>query len=848
MNDMSLIVEFVQEAREYIEEVEPTLIEIYNDSDQLGAIDTELINSVFRLFHSMKGSAGFLALDTIAGVTHEAETLLDKVRNGKQDLTVEITATLCKALDMFREMLDKIAETGEDKGFETPAAAIITQLKEHSSGRYVEASPKAVPPLSAPSPEQPAPAVPPAEIPAERPVEENAESSEEKPGETPAEKQNNSGIQISPEMCISFVQEGNEQIDNFEQSLLKVLEDRSNADEFLKEAFRFIHSFKGNCGFMGFVDLERLSHAMETFLDMLRLGVVSPENENINRLLNLLDVLREGVSSVESGSNGRIPQCEDHVKTLNDIMMLNNEGEESSSQRDACTTSEHSPGNEPGSEASQSTAMTPPPQPQDSAQQGNHPAAKAAAATAAVKPTAKQDIRVDLHKLDSLIDLVGELVIAESMVTRCPAVAHVENEYYNRAKHQLRRICDDLKDVAMSVRMIPLSATFRKMVRLVHDLATKSGKKIKLNIVGEETEVDKTVIEQIADPLVHIVRNSCDHGIETLEERLAKGKSDTGTVTLEGRHEGGEVWIMIHDDGHGLNRDRIIAKAMEKGMVGPEVKDWSDEKVYRLVFEAGFSTADKITDISGRGVGMDVVRKNIEKLNGRIDIQSVEGKGSTFILRIPLTLAIIDAMLVRVGTAKYMIPTLTILESLVPVSKQVTVTPDGKEILRLRDEMIPIIRLYDVFNQQGDSERLKDGILIVAEESGQSFAIFVDEIVGQQQAVIKGLPDYIGRAEGFSGCTILGDGTVSLIIDVGTLSQMHGSFAASPCHKEIYWDDAFLNQKASGFGLQDSEAECPEFETQCLDPHTAVESLDNLKPEDVTWEMLEASVGTVAKA
>ena len=513
-------------------------------------------------------------------------------------------------------------------------------------------------------------------------------------------------------------------------------------------------------------------------------------------------------------------------------MMLTHEGEEAQN--------EHSPANESGAAATAQPA-------QESAQQGNNPAAKTAAAAAA-KPAAKQDIRVDLHKLDSLIDLVGELVIAESMVTRCPAVAHVENEYYNRAKHQLRRICDDLKDVAMSVRMIPLSATFRKMVRLVHDLATKSGKKIKLNIVGEETEVDKTVIEQIADPLVHIIRNSCDHGVEPPEERIAHGKTDMGTVTLEGRHEGGEVWIMIHDDGHGLNREKIIAKALEKGMVGNEVKDWSDEKVYRLIFEAGFSTADKITDISGRGVGMDVVRKNIEKLNGRIDIQSVEGKGSTFILRIPLTLAIIDAMLVRVGTAKYMIPTLTILESLVPTIKQVTVTPDGKEVLRLREEMIPIIRLYDVFKQQGDSERLKDGILVVAEESGQAFAIFVDEIVGQQQAVIKGLPDYIGRAEGFSGCTILGDGTVSLIIDVGTISQMRGSFAASPCHKEMYWDDAF-KEGARGEGRGVSAGGCPRLDETAADQtQIAVESLDNLKPEDVSWEMLEASVGTVAKA
>jgi two-component system chemotaxis sensor kinase CheA len=402
-----------------------------------------------------------------------------------------------------------------------------------------------------------------------------------------------------------------------------------------------------------------------------------------------------------------------------------------------------------------------------------------------------------------LINLVGELVIAESMVTRCQAVAHVEDEYYNRAKHQLRRICDDIKDVSMSVRMIPLSATFRKMIRLVHDLATKSGKKIKLNLIGEETEVDKTVIEQIADPLVHIVRNSCDHGLEGPEERLQTGKNETGIVTMEGRHEGGEVWILIKDDGRGLNRDRIINKALEKGMAGPEIKDWPDERIYRLIFEPGFSTTEKITDVSGRGVGMDVVKRNIEKLNGRIDIQSRAGEGSTFILRIPLTLAIIDAMLVRVGKSRYMIPTLSIRESLVPTMKQVTITPDGKEILRLREEMVPIVRLYDVFGQAPGSERLKDGILIVAEDSGRSFAIFVDEIIGQQQTVIKGLPDYVGKANGFSGCTILGDGSVSLIIDIGSLSQMNTSFAASPCDKAALW----IDKEVVGTNLQnDSES------------------------------------------
>ncbi|MDR1958156.1 MAG: chemotaxis protein CheA [Planctomycetaceae bacterium] len=820
MSDLSLVYEFVQEAREYIDEVEPTLIEIYNDSDALGAIDPELINSVFRLFHSMKGSAGFLALTTIASVTHEAETLLDKIRNGKIHLTVEMTETLCKTLDLFRTMLDHIAETGNDHGFDTEAAALIENLKTHYSGT-APSSKKADSEPAASAPKTAAPA----EKTQESPPETPAEVKKSVPAESPTPEPTVSNVQISPELRLGFVQEGNEQIDGIEQALLRALEDKTeSADENLKEAFRFIHSFKGNCGFMGFVDLEHLSHTMETYMDLLHSGTLPQTDDNVSVMLKLLDVLREGVGSIEAGGSGNIKGCDLYVSMLSDIMGTQEKppSEESASAPPAESMPENAPPVEAVQEAKEETDLKSQAVPPVST--GNTATPKPAASPAAAK-VIKQDIRVDLHKLDALINLIGELVIAESMVTRCPAVSHVEDDYYNRAKHQLRRICDDLKDVAMSVRMIPLSATFRKMVRLVHDLATKSGKKIKLNLVGEETEVDKTVIEQIADPLVHIVRNSCDHGIETPEDRIAAGKNEVGNVTLEGRHEGGEVWILISDDGHGLNRDRILTKALEKGIVSPDAKDWPDERIYRIVFEAGFSTAEKITDISGRGVGMDVVRKNIEKLNGRIDIQSRPGQGSVFTLRIPLTLAIIDAMLVRVGTAKYMLPTLAIRESLVPTKKQVTITPDGKEILRLREEMIPIIRLYDIFAQEPQSERLKDGILIVAEDGSRSFAIYVDEIIGQQQTVIKGLPDYIGKADGFSGCTILGDGSVSLIIDVGTICQKTGTFAASSCDKDSYWED-----------VHDRKMDSPHFQGLSAD------SLKEMDAEEIPWEMFEQSV------
>ena len=836
---MSLIQEFVLEAREYIDEVEPILIEIYNGSEKsTGKVDSELINSVFRMFHSMKGSAGFLSLTTIAGITHEAETLLDKVRNGKLTLNVQNTATLCKTIDLFREMLEHIEETENDEGFDKPAAVIITALKKHCTGEPAtdEIVIKTVAPaesvaedlsFSILANEEPPKPIDASELTFDVPAEEQfvpgmppepAVPAEVPPTPAPPAVQNSiaeaqTNLQLSPDMRQGFVTEADEQLDAEEQSLLLVLDENAEHTEPLKDAFRYIHSFKGNCGFMGLVQLEHLSHTMETLLDKLRGNEIPPGESNVGLLLKLLDVLRSGVQDVENGGNGVVPDIEQHVYALNVQL-----GIETGQAAPAVPKPAPAPTPEPVAEPTDADLDA-----QIAAAFAKRDAEKAAAkkqkeaelAAAGVKPEAavpkpaapvagsgttsgtsaasssakKQDIRVDLHKLDDLINLVGELVIAESMVTRCPAVVHVEDEYYNRAKHQLRRICDELQDVAMAVRMIPLSATFRKMIRLVHDLSTKTGKKIKLNLVGEETEVDKTVIEQIADPLVHIVRNSCDHGIETPEVRVQNGKSDTGTVTLEGKHEGGEVWIVIRDDGHGLDREKIISKAIERGLVGIEAKDWPDDRVFKLVFEPGFSTADKVTDVSGRGVGMDVVKRNIEKLNGRIDVASKAGVGSTFTLRIPLTLAIVDAMLVRVGEGQYMIPTLAIRESIVPTREQITITPEGREILRLREEMVPVVRLHDVFACEPGAMKLKDGILIVAEDGGRSFAFFVDEIIGQQQTVIKGLPDYIGEANGFSGCTILGDGTVSLIVDVGAVSQMNGSFAASPVNKSQYWED-----------------------------------------------------------
>jgi two-component system chemotaxis sensor kinase CheA len=391
----------------------------------------------------------------------------------------------------------------------------------------------------------------------------------------------------------------------------------------------------------------------------------------------------------------------------------------------------------------------------------------------AVPQSARRDIRVDVEKLDSLINLVGELIIAEDMVVRNPALLNVEDESLDRAIHLLRRVSADLQDVAMSVRMVPLSSTFRRMLRLVHDLSMKSGKKAVIELLGEDTEVDKNVIEHIGDPLVHIIRNSMDHGIESVEDRRLAKKDDIGKVLLEARHVGGEVWIVIHDDGRGLNRQKIVEKAMERGLVRGNPEDLTDEEVFGYIFRPGFSTADQVTDISGRGVGMDVVKKNLEKLNGKVRVSSVSGKGTDVTLQIPLTLAIIEGLLVRVGNNQYTIPLLSIRESIPrPPKEWITVTPDGNESILVRGELIPILRLHELFNKREAETNLSNGILVIVQHDADCVAVLVDELLGQQETVVKGLSSYLSRAKGVSGCTVLGNGEVSLILDVGGLIKI----------------------------------------------------------------------------
>ncbi len=381
-------------------------------------------------------------------------------------------------------------------------------------------------------------------------------------------------------------------------------------------------------------------------------------------------------------------------------------------------------------------------------------------------------IRVGVDKVDSLINLVGELVITQSMLSELGNDFEMSKlTRLTNGLEQLLQNTKELQESVMRIRMLPISFVFNRFPRLVHDLSKKTDKEVTLVINGEQTELDKTVMEQIGDPLVHLVRNAVDHGIESKETRIANGKSEVGTITLAAYHQGGNVVIEINDDGGGIDRQAVFDKAVEKGLVDTS-NTLNENQVFDLIFEPGFSTAKELSDISGRGVGMDVVKKNIQSLGGRIQVQSEQGKGSQFKVYLPLTLAILDGQLVKVGREVYIIPLITIVESL-QVKEQLINRVSGDMVLyRLREDNVPIIPIYQLFDIPADNKELSNALLVVVEADGQKVGLMVDDLLAQQQVVVKSLNDNYQQVEGISGATILGDGSVAMILDVPGMITM----------------------------------------------------------------------------
>lgn len=384
-------------------------------------------------------------------------------------------------------------------------------------------------------------------------------------------------------------------------------------------------------------------------------------------------------------------------------------------------------------------------------------------------------ISVQVGKLDKLMDLVGELVISEAMVTQHPELKDLPLEQFTKAARQLKKITSEIQDMVMSIRMVPLATTFHKMRRIVRDMCKKMNKDIYLEVIGEDTEVDKNIIERISDPLMHLIRNAVDHGIEAPDDREMKGKNKTGVITLEARHVGSEVIIILKDDGKGLDRSKILSRARENKLLIKPEEDMSDKEVFGLIFLPGFSTKEAVTEFSGRGVGMDVVTRNLERVGGNVVVESEFGQGTTITLRLPLTLAIIDGMNISVGQSRFTLPTVSIRESFRADERDVITDPNGGEMLMVRGHCYPVLRLHKHYNIPTNVNRMSDGIIIMVDNERDTVCIFADQLLGEQQVVVKALPEYIRKVkdiQGLGGCTLLGDGSISLILDISGLLQL----------------------------------------------------------------------------
>lgn len=601
------------------------------------------------------------------------------------------------------------------------------------------------------------------------------------------------------EMLQLFCAEAQDLLQDIEQGVL-VLEVNPTDSSSLDSLFRAFHTFKGNVGVMKLMVLQQLAHELESMLDAARRGKYRLVSESITAILSGADILKRFVAELSNqivGVNtGRtidlpIPQLIHDVHAL-----LAGESPAAAKSSGGAPPADAVPAPSPlppalplpdttgagnGDKSPRAAAPLPvePPSPPQAlavpiapAVPPAPPVAKATAPSQAAAPVIGSGIvRVDTLKLDSLIDLVGELVIAQSMVVQNPELKAITSAHLSRSLGQLRGITSDLQRTAMSLRMVPIRNTFQKMSRLVRDLALQQGKEIALELEGEETELDRNIVEELSDPLVHMIRNSADHGIEMPAARSAAGKPSAGTITLRAFHQGGFIVIQIEDDGRGLSPAKIRAKAIERGIIrADEILD--DRETFDLIFAAGFSTAEQVTDLSGRGVGMDVVRRNIEKMRGKIEIDSVEGRGTTFTLYVPLTLAIIEGLLVGIGDQRYVIPTLSVRESFRPLPGMVTQVQGRGEVVSVRGRLTPILRLGRHLNTPHTATDPTEGIIVVVEAGQDSRCLLVDQLIGKQEVVIKNLGDMFRHQTEFAGAAILGDGRVGLILDINALVKL----------------------------------------------------------------------------
>ena len=697
---------FLSEANEIVEGLENDLVLLEDNKS-----DEDLLNKIFRSAHTLKSSAGTVGFTTMSELNHVAENLLEKVRSGKLDVTPTMITVLLEFLDTVKIMLQNIIDgKGEADGVNN-IESLKAKIKAIADGNEIDAS------VQAPTTSSAAPTV----------KKETQTSTQAQAIEEPEKKEESASgsnvFHISMSFKATIFDNGidplmflNDLRDIGTISNLKI--DSSNVPPIsaLEDPYTCYTQFS-----LDISTNSTLEQVQNIFLFVI-------DDNDINISDAKVSVQKE--DKIESQTETQVAEETKEEKSI----------EETKSQEEA-----------------KEEIKTEQAKPQTSAAKSQ--------ASSSVKVQAPSTVRVDTRKLDSLMNLIGELVIAQSRIMQLTQSLDIDNGL-KEAVSSMDRTSRQIQEEVMNIRMMPVGPIFNQFHRYVRDLNLELNKEVKLVLKGETTEIDKNMLEQLSDPLKHIIRNSMDHGIErTKEERIARGKPEFGTITMSAAHQEGHVVIEVSDDGNGLNKERIYNKAIEKGLLSKDGK-YSDAEIYRTIFSPGLSTAEKITDISGRGVGMDVVRANVEKMKGKIEIKSEEGKGSTFIIKLPLTLAIIEGITFALGEQIYIMPLISIIEQMKVKNEQIKPFEGRGEMIKIRDEYLPLIRLHKVFEIDTHIEDIDNGIVVVVEAGYRRCAIFVDELLDQQQVVIKSLDSAFSKHSGISGGTILGDGRIALIIDI----------------------------------------------------------------------------------
>jgi two-component system chemotaxis sensor kinase CheA len=795
--DMELLGAWVSSCSSALSELESAAVSI-----DAGEEDTGQEAESRRIIHTIKGEAGILSLGSIQAVCHDCETLIDLAKEHGAKFPAEQVLAI---IDWVRAC---IAVLSEDPNAPLPPHAALHESIKAAIRRHDQDAPPGATPatVSTPAPgtaigeragdapgadrpAEPADKIPEAPARPNQPgaLDQHAPAAQGAAPRTPVFEGRDGPVAFPPEAVIDetsaeFVCEAREHIANAEQSLLDLEADLANL-ELINTVFRAFHTIKGVSGFMHLTPIVRLTHVAETLLDQARSGKLGLTPGHLDLFLRSCDVLGQLIGALQGGTPP--------MRSLYEALMHHLEYACQTGQAPAPQGAGHTkPPQAPAPSAPAPIAPTTdaPAFDADDTDEAETPEPAASASATAARPGAEakparppaksaakieQTVKVNTSRMDALVDMVGELVIGYQMVFQDEAIQGIKQQHTQRTLGHVSKIIRDLQEVAMSLRLVTLRSTFQKMARLVRDVSAKAGKNIRFHVEGEDVELDRNVVEEIADPLVHMIRNACDHGIEPAPDRVNAGKTPEGNLYLRAYHQGGSIVVEVADDGRGLRRDKIIEKAVNKGLI-PADRDpaeVSDQELCNLIFAPGFSTAEKVTDISGRGVGMDVVRRNIEALRGKVEISSKHGEGSTFKMRLPLTMAIIDGMVVRVGSQRYVIPTLAIEQSFRPQDADIHTVIGRGEMVKVRGTLLPVHRAKTIFGLQDGADRIRDGLLVVLEAHNTRFCLLVDEIVGQQQVVIKNLGHGLAPIRGVSGGAILGDGRVALILDVGGLIQ-----------------------------------------------------------------------------